>query len=110
MPLIHKKVNNNKLNEDLQKIFEEYAPPDVQGETKSKFRSLVLAIFLGLFGAHNFYLGYTNKAMIQLVLSVIGGFMTNGITTVIVEIWVIVEIILIAKGRINTDADLRPIV
>jgi TM2 domain-containing membrane protein YozV len=111
LPLIHKKekYKNTALDEDLLKIFEEYTPPDVKGESKSKVRSLVLAIFLGFVGAHNFYLGYTNKAMIQLILSVIGGFMTNGITTIIIEIWVIVEIIFIAKGRINTDADLRPI-
>lgn len=111
MTLIDKRKlrDSKKIEEEMAKIYNEYIPPDVTGESKSKVRTLVLAILLGIFGVHNFYLGNNNKAMVQLILSVIGGFMTYGITTIIVAIWVIVEIILIATGRINKDADLRPI-
>ena len=38
---------------------------------KSKIAVGLLAIFLGIFGVHNFYLGYTTKAIIQLVLSLV---------------------------------------
>ncbi len=37
---------------------------------KSKIAAGVLGLFLGLFGAHNFYLGYTKKAVIQLLLTI----------------------------------------
>ena len=36
---------------------------------KSKVCAGLLGIFLGTYGVHNFYLGYTKKAVIQLVLS-----------------------------------------
>lgn len=38
-------------------------------DAKSKLVAGLLAIFLGTFGVHNFYLGYTGKAVTQLVLS-----------------------------------------
>ena len=40
-------------------------------DAKSKLVAGLLAIFLGTFGVHNFYLGYTGKAVTQLVLSII---------------------------------------
>ena len=39
-------------------------------EQKSKLAGGLLGIFLGSLGVHNFYLGYTTKAVIQLVLTV----------------------------------------
>lgn len=36
-------------------------------DAKSKLVAGLLAIFLGTFGVHNFYLGYTGKAVTQLV-------------------------------------------
>ena len=41
-------------------------------DAKSKLVAGLLAIFLGTFGVHNFYLGYTGKAVTQLVLSIVG--------------------------------------
>lgn len=38
--------------------------------TKSKVAAGLLGIFLGQFGVHNFYLGYTKKALIQCIVSV----------------------------------------
>lgn len=80
----------------------------IPGEAKSKLAAGLLAIFLGAFGVHNFYLGYTNKAVTQLVLTivgfvlcciVIGAFLVIGI-----EIWGIVEGIMILTGKIDKDA------
>ena len=48
---------------------------------------------------HNFYLGYTTKAVIQLVLTVA----TCGIGSIISGIWGFIEGILILTGSINTD-------
>lgn len=77
---------------------------------KSKILAGLLGIFLGCFGVHNFYLGYTSKAVVQLVLTIvgfplicvfgIGVFLIAGI-----EIWGFVEGIMILCGKIDRDAD-----
>ena len=41
------------------------------GAQKSKIAAGLLGIFLGSFGVHNFYLGYTGKAVAQLLLLLI---------------------------------------
>lgn len=70
---------------------------------KSKVAAGLLGIFLGALGVHNFYLGYTTKAVVQIILSIVGGLFTCGIATVAVEIWGLVEGILILTGSINVD-------
>lgn len=70
---------------------------------KSKLVAGLLGIFLGTLGIHNFYLGYTTKAVIQLVVSIVGGIVTCGIATVGIEIWALVEGIMILTGKINVD-------
>lgn len=42
--------------------------PDVNVSEKSSIVAGLLGIFLGALGIHNFYLGYTKKAVAQLVL------------------------------------------
>ncbi|MCH5275012.1 MAG: TM2 domain-containing protein [Lachnospiraceae bacterium] len=71
---------------------------------KSKMAAGLLAIFLGTFGVHNFYLGFTTKAVIQLVVSLVGGAVTCGIATIGIWVWALVEGIMILTGKINTDA------
>ncbi len=78
-------------------------------EAKSKMAAGLLGIFLGGFGIHNFYLGFTNKALIQLLVSLIGGVITCGLATVAMEIWGLVEGIQILTGTINTDAQGVPL-
>lgn len=68
---------------------------------KSKIAAGLLGIFLGCFGVHNFYLGYTEKAIGQLLLTVL----TCGILSPISSIWGLIEGILILTGSINTDAE-----
>ena len=63
------------------------------GEQKSKLAAGLLGIFLGGLGIHNFYLGYTGKAVAQLLLSCTG----------ISSIWGLIEGILILCGNINVD-------
>lgn len=77
-------------------------------DSKSKIAAGLLGIFLGGLGIHNFYLGYTSKAVAQLVLLLLG-FLTFGITSIIAWIWGIVEGILILTGSINTDASGKPL-
>ena len=68
---------------------------------KSKIAAGLLGIFLGGFGVHNFYLGYTGKAIAQLLITVL----TCGILSPVSGIWGLIEGILILTGSINTDAD-----
>lgn len=55
---------------------------------KQRIVYILLAIFLGSFGVHNFYAGYTKKAIIQLVITVA----TCGFGSIISWIWAIVDI------------------
>jgi len=68
-------------------------------QQKSKVAAGLLGIFLGALGVHNFYLGYTSKAVVQLLLTVL----SCGALGVISEIWGLVEGIQILTGSINTD-------
>lgn len=70
---------------------------------KSKVAAGLLGIFLGCLGVHNFYLGYTGKAVAQLLITVL----TCGIGSPISAIWAFIEGIMILSGSINTDADGR---
>ena len=69
--------------------------PVPAGEQKSKMTAGLLGIFLGGFGVHNFYLGYTGKAIAQIALMFCFG---------IGAIWGLVEGIMILTGSIKTDA------
>lgn len=75
---------------------------------KSKVTAGLLGIFLGCFGAHNFYLGYTAKAVTQLVVTIVGYILCCLIIGVIpvlgVWIWSLVESIMILTGKIDRDA------
>ncbi|MCD4548872.1 MULTISPECIES: TM2 domain-containing protein [unclassified Schaalia] len=60
-------------------------------QPKSMIAAALLAFFLGTFGIHNFYLGYTGKGIAQLLITVL----TLGLGAVITGIWAFVEFILI---------------
>lgn len=86
-----------------------------QYQPKSKLTAGLLGIFLGTFGVHNFYLGYTTKAVIQLVVSVVSILLsccTVGITIFImcgISIWGLIEGIMILCGKIDKDGKGNPL-
>jgi TM2 domain-containing membrane protein YozV len=51
----------------------------------------VLGIVLGGFGVHKFVLGYTTEGVIMLLVGLVGGFFTCGISTMVIAIIGIVE-------------------
>jgi TM2 domain. len=71
-------------------------------EPKKKLVAGLLGLFLGGLGIHNFYLGNTKRAIIQIIVSVC----TCGLGA----LWGEIEGILILIGKINTDADGNPLV
>ena len=82
-------------------------------DAKSKLAAGLLAIFLGAFGVHNFYLGYTSKAVTQLVLTIVGILLCCVVVGVFlvmgVGIWGLVEGIMILTGKIDTDGKGNPL-
>lgn len=70
-----------------------YAQPASQPKERMIF--ILLGVFLGGLGAHNFYAGYTAKGAIQLLISLLSG----GMASIFVWIWVIIEIC-----TVQTDA------
>lgn len=75
------------------------------GAQKSKIAAGLLGIFLGSLGVHNFYLGYTGKAVAQLLISVLSCFILSFVSA----IWGLIEGILILTGSINVDGHGNPI-
>ena len=62
-------------------------------QPKSRSTYIVLGIFLGALGVHNFYAGYTGRAVGQLCLSVLTLFSL----AIVSWIWAIVEICIVEK-------------
>lgn len=78
-------------------------------QQKSKLAAGLLALFLGALGIHNFYLGYTRKAVVQLLVSLFGGLITCGLAAVGIGIWAFIEGIMILAGSINVDGNGVPL-
>lgn len=87
--------------------------PQAANGAKSKLAAGLLGIFLGCYGVHNFYLGYTAKAVTQLVLTIVGYVLCCigiGVFLVLgIAIWTLVEGIMILAGKIDTDANGVPL-
>ena len=73
-----------------------------QQQRKSRMAAGLFGIFLGCFGVHNFYLGYTGKAIAQLLLTVLLWCLV--FPAVASAVWGLVEGIMILTGSMNTDA------
>ena len=80
----------------------------VAAEAKSKLVAGLLAIFLGSLGIHNFYLGYTKKGVIQLVVCLVGSLLC-GLGPIVAGIWAIVEAVQIFTGSIKVDGNGVPL-
>jgi TM2 domain-containing membrane protein YozV len=74
--------------------------------SKSKLSAGLFGIFLGVFGVHRFYLGYTTIGLTMVLVATIGGLFTCGIATIGVSIWGLIEgiMILTGSGGFTTDA------
>lgn len=76
--------------------YQPYAPALGYGRSyKSRTTYIVLGIFLGALGVHNFYAGYVGRAVGQLCLTVF----TLGYLGIISWIWAIIEICIVEKDN-----------
>ena len=67
-------------------------------ELKNKWCFILLGIFLGAFGIHNFYTGYVGRGIVKLLVTILSGLMLGWASW----IWAIVEVCTVridAKGR-----------
>lgn len=74
-------------------------------QAKSKMAAGLLGIFLGAFGVHNFYLGYTGKAVAQLLITLL----SCGFLAFASSIWGLIEGILLLTGSISVDGNGVPL-
>lgn len=109
------KETENEVCEECKASHSEETKVEVVKETssnttnsnaKSKMAAGLLGIFLGSLGVHNFYLGYTGKAIAQLLISLL----SCGTLSWASAIWGLIEGILILTGSINTDGNGNPLV
>ena len=93
------KIINEKVTEPVKNT-------TTNANSKSKIAAGILGILLGCFGVHNFYLGFTGKAVGQLLITVLSCFTLSFVSA----IWGLIEGIMILTGSIDKDADGRKLV
>lgn len=69
--------------------------PQVVKQAKSRGIYVILGLFFGLLGVHNFYAGYFGRGVAQLLIVAITGWFVVGL--VVVAIWVIVELFVVTQ-------------
>lgn len=76
----------------------QYNVPPAGYAQKSRLAAGLLGIILGSLGIHNFYLGFTTRGVVQLLVSLIGGIFTCGLATIAIGIWGFVEGVLLLSA------------
>ena len=84
------------------------------GKPRQKVIAMLLAFFLGCFGIHNFYLGYTKTAKQQLTIGLVGFVVSwlpvvsvlGSLALLVVGVWALYNLFCIAtaRGQYATDA------
>ncbi|NBV52822.1 MAG: DUF4339 domain-containing protein [Verrucomicrobia bacterium] len=69
------------------------APQSYNANAKDRVAYVLLAVFLGNLGIHNFYAGYTSRAVTQLLICLL----TCGIGGIATWIWAIIEAVTVEQ-------------
>ncbi len=101
-------ICNCSTNLALKQQLNQHQLSMVQSEMEHKMKSMavayLLAIFLGYFGAHRFYVRKTGTAVTQLVLFLLGVvtaiFLVGFVFLFIVGFWVLIDLFLL-HGQVN---------
>ncbi len=72
---------------------------------KKKYVAVLLAWTFGMYGIHNFYLGKSDKALAQVLLSTVGAILTVGLSFIAVCIWATVEAVLLLTEKSDKDGN-----
>lgn len=70
---------------------------------KSRVIAVILGIFFGSYGIHNFYLNYNKKATIQFIISLLSFILRLSIISFMIFLWAMTETILILVRVIDKD-------
>lgn len=100
-PIKEETVNNNNNRNNTNNVNNK----NVNNNGKSKLAAGLFGIFLGSFGVHNFYLGFTGKAVAQLLITVL----SCGFLSPVSAIWGLIEGILLLSGDMKEDANGIPL-
>ena len=68
---------------------------------KSKMAYLLLGIFVGFLGVHNFYIGHTSRGVAQLLISVLTFFILSPVSA----IWALIECVMLFTSQYPVDAN-----
>lgn len=90
LPKAGSKVDFSSNGENAEAI---YAESLVAAGASKKIAAALFAFFLGAFGAHKFYLGYTKQGVIMLLVFLFG-FILLGLPSVIIGVIAFIEFIL----------------
>lgn len=90
-----------------------FAAPYYYPRQKSKVAAGLLGIFLGGLGVHNFYLGFTSRAVVQLTVTLLGclffWLVLPFFAAIGMAVWGLVEGIMILAGNRPWDANGIPL-
>ena len=79
------------------------APAAAGISPKSKTAAALLAFFLGSLGIHRFYVGKVGTGIVMLLLTIIGSatyaFVVGIFILIAVELWVLIDFIMILMGK-----------
>lgn len=90
LPNAGKRVDFSVNGEKAEAV---YADTKASEVSSKKIAAALFAFFLGAFGAHKFYLGYTKQGVIMLLVFMFG-FILLGVPSIVIGIIAFVEFIL----------------
>lgn len=93
--------DNTKSNEESSTSYNSNEHFSQDYSNKSKIAAGLFGIFLGAFGVHNFYLGFTGKAVAQLLITVLSCGTLAGVS----GIWGMVEGIIALTSKDFKDSE-----
>lgn len=70
-------------------------PTHVVKQAKSRGLFIILGLFFGLLGVHNFYAGYYGRGAAQLIGSVVLGWLI--VPLILIGFWVIIELFMVTE-------------
>ncbi|MBP5534072.1 MAG: NINE protein [Alphaproteobacteria bacterium] len=88
-------ISDAEFTQQKDAILKSNSNQVASGEQKERIVYILLGFFLGGFGVHNFYAGYTGKGVAQLLITLFLFWLV--IPLLAVFVWVIIEIITVTK-------------
>lgn len=95
-------ASNQPFNAGQQQTSYYYQQTAIKG--KNRIIAGLLALFLGCFGIHKFYLGYNSAGIIMLAVTVMGSLVSLGLAGMVMSVISIIEgIIYLVMGQASFD-------